>query len=123
MKVRISTPVHASAVVNTQSASEVIVSTPISSTTVVNPQNNTEVVAVGIQGPIGPQGPAGPAGSQGPIGPQGPAGINGITVINQAIDIDNSNLRDGSLLVYKTATSRWTSTIELNQQTLESGEY
>lgn len=123
MKVSVNTPAPVTAVVNTQNSSEVVVNTFGSLSATVNTQGTSEVVSVGIQGPIGPQGAVGPQGPTGPIGPQGVAGINGITVINQAVDIDNSNLQDGSVLVYKTFVNKWTSTRELNQQTLESGEY
>lgn len=54
------------------------------------------------------------------VGIQGPAGISNISA---ASDVDTTNLNDGSLLVYKTATNKWTSTVLLNQQIMEGGEF
>lgn len=38
-------------------------------------------------------------------------------------DVDASNLQNGSVLVYKTTTSKWTSTTTLDLQNMEGGEY
>lgn len=38
-------------------------------------------------------------------------------------DVDLQELTDGSVLVYKNNTSKWTSTTLLNQQILEAGEF
>lgn len=38
-------------------------------------------------------------------------------------DIDVSNLENGSVLVYKTFTERWTATRNLNQQIVDGGEF
>lgn len=45
------------------------------------------------------------------------------TFISKLEDIDSTNLENGSVLVYKTATSKWTSTTTLNLQNMEGGEY
>ena len=66
----------------------------------VNTQGTTEVVAVGIQGPAGPA-----------------------SAITTSSDVDASVLDDGSVLVYKTSTSKWTATTTLEQQNLEGGQY
>lgn len=65
----------------------------------VNTQSNNEVIAVGIQGPAGPN------------------------VLSQATDVDVTNLNHGSILVYKTNTSKWTSTTTLDAQNMEGGEF
>lgn len=65
----------------------------------VNQQGTSQVVSVGIQGPPGP---------------------NNITT---AQDVDATNLQNGSVLVYKTTTSKWTSTTTLDSQNMEAGEY
>ena len=39
------------------------------------------------------------------------------------VDIATEGQRDGSVLVYKTATNKWTSTLLLDQQTMEAGEF
>ena len=84
---------------------KVKVNTPIPASVVVNTQGTSEVVAVGIQGPQGIQGPA------------------IALTINNATDIDRSNLSDGSVLVYKTTTSKWTSTTVLDSQDVTGGQY
>ena len=65
----------------------------------VNQQGTSQVVSVGIQGPSGP---------------------NNITT---AQDVNATNLQNGSVLVYKTNTSKWTSTTTLDSQNMEAGEY
>jgi hypothetical protein len=35
--------------------------------------------------------------------------------------IDNSNLQEGSVLVYKTETNKWTSTLNLEDQVMNGG--
>ena len=59
-------------------------------------------------------------GEQGPPGPAGPAGIQNI---NQASDVDVSNLENGSVLVYSGANEKWIATRLLENQSLESGHY
>lgn len=71
----------------------------------VSTQGTNEVIAVGIQGPAGPQGPVGDS-----------------TVTN-AIDVDASALNNGSVLVYKTQTNKWTATTILDAQNMEGGEF
>lgn len=71
----------------------------------VTQQDKKEVVAVGVQGPAGPAGPA------------------GLNLISTAADIDASNKQNGSILVYKTITNKWTSTTVLDSQNMEGGEY
>ena len=39
------------------------------------------------------------------------------------VDITTEGQRNGSVLVYKTATGKWTSTLLLDQQTMEAGEF
>lgn len=55
------------------------------------------------------------------VGIQGPSGVAGN--VSAIPDVDTTLLENGSLLVYKTATSKWTSTRLLDLQTLEAGEY
>lgn len=68
--------------------------------TVVNAENNITVPTVGIQG----------------------LSASDASLINLS-DVDGSNLVNGSVLVYKTETSKWTSTTLLNQQSIEAGEF
>jgi hypothetical protein len=65
----------------------------------VNTQGTSEVVAVGIQGPAGPN------------------------YLGYAQDVDVSDLRDGSVLVYKTIPQKWVSTTTLDAQNMEGGEF
>lgn len=66
---------------------------------IVNQQPKKEVVAVGIQGPSGPNS------------------------ISMASDVNVTDVKDGSLLVYKSTTGKWTSTTILDSQNMEGGEY
>lgn len=59
-----------------------------------------ESVSVGIQTQIGPQ-----------------------TFISKLEDVDSTNLENGSVLVYKTASGKWTATTTLDLQNIEGGEY
>lgn len=43
--------------------------------------------------------------------------------INNASDVDISTLVNGSLLVYNTSSSKWTSTTELANQDINGGTY
>lgn len=43
--------------------------------------------------------------------------------INKMDDIDVSNLRDGSLLIYSTDTLKWKASTLLEKQTVEGGQY
>ena len=51
------------------------------------------------------------------IGPPGPGSLA------EMPDIDASELSSGSILVYNSQTQKWTSTILLNQQIVDSGQY
>ena len=55
-------------------------------------------------------------GGTGPQGPQGPLGN-----LSSSPDLDVTTLQDGSLLVYKSSTQKWTSSTLLNSQTLDGG--
>ena len=54
-------------------------------------------------------------------------GIQGVSASDMSItnmsDVDATTLEDGSVLVYKTNTSKWTSTRLLDKQFLEGGEF
>lgn len=54
-------------------------------------------------------------------------GIQGLSAsdlsISQFPDVDSSNLVNGSVLVYKTTTNKWTSTTTLDLQNVEAGEF
>lgn len=41
----------------------------------------------------------------------------------QVGDVDLTSLTDGSVLVYRTTTSKWTSTTTLDAQNMEGGEF
>lgn len=71
----------------------------------VSPSSTATATAVGVQGPPGPPGPA------------------GIQNIAQASDVDASNLQDGSLLIYKGATQKFTTTTTLESQIIEGGHF
>jgi hypothetical protein len=43
--------------------------------------------------------------------------------VENMADVDLQNLEDGSLLIYKNATSKWTASRILEQQNLEGGNY
>jgi hypothetical protein len=52
--------------------------------------------------------------------------INNPTIVNflsEIGNVDNTTLQDGSVLVYKSATNKWTSTKLLDQQNIEAGEF
>lgn len=53
------------------------------------------------------------------IGIQGLSGTAGS--IGDIADVDTSNLQEGSVLVYKTATNKWTSTLNLEDQYMNGG--
>lgn len=48
---------------------------------------------------------------------------SGAFLINNLNDVDNAQLQDGSLLVYKSSTQKWTATIDLEKQNLNGGSY
>jgi hypothetical protein len=68
----------------------------------VNTQGTSQVVSVGIQGPVGP---------------------TGVTTINGAQDVNVTDLKDGSVLVYKTSINKWTATTVLDSQDVTGGQY
>ena len=49
-----------------------------------------------------------------------PSSVNSITDIG---DVDTSSKINGSVLVYKTTTNKWTSTTTLDAQNMEGGEF
>lgn len=65
----------------------------------VNSTTTNQVVSVGVQGPSGPN------------------------IINAAQDVTVTNLKDGSVLVYSTAISKWEATNKLQKQELEGGQF
>jgi hypothetical protein len=65
--------------------------------------NQVTVSAVGIQG------------SSAVLGPD--------SRINTIGDVDTSALVNGSLLIYKTGTSKWTASTTLDAQNMEGGEF
>ena len=67
----------------------------------VNTQSNNEVIAVGIQGPAG----------------------TSVSVMSGISDVDSSVLANGSILVYRTSTNKWTSTTTLDAQNMDAGEF
>ena len=71
----------------------------------VSPVSTATVTSVGVQGPPGPPGPA------------------GIQNISQASDVDASNLQDGSMLIYKGDTQKFTATKALGDQIIEGGHF
>jgi hypothetical protein len=46
-----------------------------------------------------------------------------LETMGQIADVDVSNLNNGSVLVYKTNSSKWTATRTLDLQNLEGGEF
>ena len=65
----------------------------------VNQQPTNQVISVGIQGPSGP------------------------STITSASDVDVTDLKDGSLLVFKSVVQKWTSTTTLDAQNMDGGEF
>jgi hypothetical protein len=57
------------------------------------------------------------------IGIQGASGAVTPLSENVQVDIVSEGLNNGSLLVYKTNTSKWTSTKTLDLQVVDSGEF
>ena len=54
-------------------------------------------------------------------------GIQGLSAtefnLGQVADVDASNVNEGSILVYKLNTQKWTSTTTLDAQNMEGGHY
>ena len=44
-------------------------------------------------------------------------------LLGQANDIDFTDLKDGSVLVYSTNTAKWVATEKLNKQAMDCGEF
>jgi len=65
--------------------------------------NQVTVSAVGIQG------------SSAVLGPD--------STLNSIGNVDTSTLVNGSLLIYKTGTSKWTASTTLDAQNMEGGEF
>ena len=59
----------------------------------------------------------------GPRGYTGSQGERGLDLINTANDVDVTELKDGSLLVFKEDSSKWTSTTLLDKQIFDGGHY
>ena len=53
------------------------------------------------------------------IGIQGLSATSG--TVSEIADVDTTNLQNGSVLVYKTATNKWTSTLNLEDQYMNGG--
>lgn len=54
-------------------------------------------------------------------------GIQGLSASNANLsklgDVDSNDLSEGSVLVYKAVTQKWTSTTTLDAQNMEGGEF
>lgn len=59
----------------------------------------------------------------GQVDTSGGTTIVDISSLSQIPDVDTTNIQNGSVLVYKTSTNKWTSTINLDAQNLEGGEF
>lgn len=59
----------------------------------------------------------------GPQGYTGSQGDRGLDLINTANDVNVTELKDGSVLVYKEDSSKWTSTTLLDNQIFDGGHY
>lgn len=57
------------------------------------------------------------------IGIQGESGAIVPLSANQEVDVTTNGKLNGSVLVYKTATSKWTATKTLDAQDMEGGHY
>lgn len=57
------------------------------------------------------------------IGIQGPSAADAPLSSNVEVDVTTNGKVDGSLLVYKSATSKWTATKTLDAQNMEGGHY
>lgn len=66
----------------------------------INTQGTNQVVAVGVQGPPGTA-----------------------SSIASIPDVDLTDLRDGSILVYAEETQKWKSSTLLNKQAIDAGEF
>ena len=84
---------------------------PISTIVSLVQEHLTPVVTSGSQGPVGGQ------------GIQGIQGIQGTSNINQATDVDVTNIKEGSLLIYNQPNAKWVASNTLENQALECGQY
>ncbi len=80
----------------------VVVTDPVITVAVDSTGNQTTVSSVGIQGQSAAEAPLS---------------------ANIEVDVTTNGKVDGSLLVYKTATSKWTATTTLDAQNMEGGHY
>jgi hypothetical protein len=48
---------------------------------------------------------------------------NTLDSVSQIANVDTTTLNNGSVLVYKTTTNKWTSTTTLDAQNMEGGEF
>ena len=80
---------------------KVIVNNQQNTSVSVNTHGTAEVIAVGIQGPSG----------------------SSVTAMGDITNVDTAILNNGSVLVYKTNTNKWTSTTTLDAQNMEGGEF
>jgi len=75
----------------------------------------------GATGPVGPTGSAGPTGDRGVTGPTGAPGPT--TRISLAPDVDITDLDNGSILSYNTATNKWTANNAPSLLEIDGGIY
>ena len=60
----------------------------------------------------------------GPQGIQGEQGVPGSSVpLSEMLDVDATNLNNGSILVYSITAEKWVATTLLENQSVESGHY
>lgn len=85
---------------------------------VVTSANNTTVISSPVQPTVVTAEERITTIVTGQMGPPG-SGRN----VGQLLDVDITNLQAGSILVYNTGTSKWTSTTLLNQQQVDCGEF
>jgi hypothetical protein len=57
------------------------------------------------------------------VGIQGSSAVLQDSSLNSLGNVDTQNLANGSLLVYKMNTSKWTATTTLDSQNMEGGEF
>ncbi len=56
-------------------------------------------------------------------GLMGPKGRDAPTTINALADVDITNVKEGSLLIFSTSSSKWQAGNTLEHQILEAGQY
>lgn len=78
-----------------------------------------------VTGQLGPPGSPGPQGPQGVVGPPGPMGTleGGVLVLETITDLDLTAQQEGSVLVYKQFTQKWTATNTIEQIMVEGGQF